>query len=70
MTAGRSIIAAALLVSSLRCISQNSRINLDVRLVLVTVTVTDSHKRFVQGLQKGSPDLGRQNRADAGYLFQ
>jgi len=52
MTAGRSIIAAALLVSSLRCISQNSRINLDVRLVLVTVTVTDSHKRFVQGLQK------------------
>jgi len=52
MTAGRSIIAAALLVSSLRCISQNSRINLDVRLVLVNVTVTDSHKRFVQGLQK------------------
>jgi VWFA-related protein len=37
---------------SLLCISQNSRIHLDVRLVLVTVTVTDSHNRFVQGLQK------------------
>jgi Ca-activated chloride channel family protein len=52
MTAGRSIIAATLLLSSILCISQNSRINVDVRLVLVTATVTDSHNRFVQGLQK------------------
>lgn len=52
MTAGRSIIAAALLFSSLLCFSQNGRINLDVKLVLATVTVTDSHNRFVQGLQK------------------
>jgi len=52
MTAGRSIIAAALLFSSLLCIAQNSRIQLDVRLVLVTLTVTDSRNRFVQGLQK------------------
>jgi Ca-activated chloride channel family protein len=52
MTAGRSIIAAALLFSSLLFVSQNSRINLDVRLVLATVTVTDRHNRFVQGLEK------------------
>jgi Ca-activated chloride channel family protein len=52
MAAGRSIIVAALLFSSLLCISQNSRIHLDVRLVLVTVTVTDSRNRFVQGLEK------------------
>ena len=52
MAAGRSIIAAALLLFSLVCISQNSRIHMDVRLVLVTVTVTDSHNRFVQGLEK------------------
>lgn len=52
MTVGRSIIASGLLLSSILCVSQNSRINLDVRLVLATVTVTDSHNRFVQGLQK------------------
>ena len=52
MTAGRTIIAAAVLLSSLLCFSQNNRINLDVKLVLATVTVTDSHNRFVQGLQK------------------
>jgi Ca-activated chloride channel family protein len=52
MTGGRSIVAAALLFSSLLCISQNNRINLDVRLVLVTATVTDHHNRFVQGLEK------------------
>src|SRR3954471_15804765 len=52
MTAGRSIISLALIFSSVLCISQNSRINLDVKLVLATVSVTDSHNRFVQGLQK------------------
>jgi Ca-activated chloride channel family protein len=52
MAVGRSIIASGLLLSSILCVSQNSRISLDVRLVLATVTVTDSHNRFVQGLQK------------------
>jgi len=52
MTAGRSIIAASLIFSSLLCFSQGNRINLDVKLVLVTVTVTDKHNRFVQGLKK------------------
>lgn len=52
MTTGKSITAAAVLFSSFFCISQGNRINLDVRLVLVTVTVSDSHNRFVQGLEK------------------
>jgi len=52
MTAGKSIKAAAVLFSSLLCVSQGNRINLDVKLVLVTVTVTDSHNRFVRDLQK------------------
>jgi Ca-activated chloride channel homolog len=52
MTAGKSIIAATLVFSSLLCFSQGNRIDLDVKLVLVTVTVTDKHNRFVQGLKK------------------
>ena len=52
MTAGRSIIAVTLVLSSLLCLSQGNRINLDVKMVVVTVTVTDSHNRFVQGLKK------------------
>ena len=52
MAAGRSIIAATLILSSVLCFSQGNRINLDVKLVLVTVTVTDTHNRFVQGLKK------------------
>jgi len=52
MKAGRPIAAVALLFSSLFCLSQNNLIKVDVNLVLVTVTVTDSHNRFVQGLQK------------------
>src|SRR5882724_8159202 len=52
MTPRRSIAAVGLLISSLLCLSQNNLIKVDVNLVLVTVTVTDSHNRFVQGLQK------------------
>ena len=52
MTAGRSTITAALLLSSILCFSQDNRIRIDANLVLVTVTVTDRHNRFVQGLEK------------------
>jgi Ca-activated chloride channel homolog len=52
MAAGKPILAAIGLFSTLLCFSQGNRINLDVNLVLVTVTVTDKHNRFVQGLKK------------------
>ena len=52
MSARKSIIAVSLIFTSLLCFSQGNRINLDVKMVLVTVTVTDKHNRFVQGLQK------------------
>ena len=52
MAAHKPIITAVLLLSTLVCFSQGNRINLDVNLVLVTVTVTDKHNRFVLDLKK------------------
>jgi Ca-activated chloride channel family protein len=52
MAAGKRILSAILFFSALLCFSQGNRIDLDVKMVLVTATVTDKHNRFVQGLKE------------------